>query len=158
LKAGEDALRAFDQRFLPAPSSIDRLTVFVLPPERGGRSEPGIVVLLTTTRPFDKEQFLKQTAPEAKKGRGEGYLDGRGTGIACPGERMIAFGWAAGVEAWAARERPAKGPLSEGLALAASGKPLVIAGNGAALPPEAFRGMPPPVATLLRAKLVLLSF
>src|SRR5580700_2206229 len=31
LQAGDEALAAFDKRFLPAPSSIDRLTVVVFP-------------------------------------------------------------------------------------------------------------------------------
>src|SRR6266404_1795922 len=39
-KAGSEALQAFDRRFIPAPSSIDRLTAIVMMPEGG---EPRIV-------------------------------------------------------------------------------------------------------------------
>src|SRR5262245_80054 len=159
LRAGEEALRAFDQRFVPAPSTIDRLTMFVTAPEGGGRGEPGVVFVVTTTKPFARDQFLKQTAPEAKKGRGDLYVDEQNRmGIYFLGEQMIAFGPAPGMAAWLGRERPARGPLSEGIALAATGKPLVIAANPAAIPAEVLGQLPPPLRAILRAKLVLLSF
>src|SRR5260221_9477175 len=43
-KAGPDALRSFDQRFLPTPSSIDRVTLVVFPPA-GGRQPEVLVVI-----------------------------------------------------------------------------------------------------------------
>src|SRR5437868_6650430 len=42
-KAGSDALTAFDRRFVPAPSSIERLTAVVMMPDRG---EPPIVLIV----------------------------------------------------------------------------------------------------------------
>src|SRR5262249_55420524 len=56
-KAGPEALRAFDQRFLPAPSSIDRVTLVVLAPASG--REPELVVVVATAESFDRDKMLK---------------------------------------------------------------------------------------------------
>ena len=47
LKAGDEALAAFDKRFVPAPSSIERITAMLLAPAPGER-QPSPLVALTT--------------------------------------------------------------------------------------------------------------
>jgi hypothetical protein len=67
-KAGPDALRVFDQRFVPAPSSIDRLTVVIGAPMAGA---PPVTCMLETSKAFDADKFAKTTCPsleEAKAG------------------------------------------------------------------------------------------
>ena len=63
-KAGDEALAAFDKRFVPAPSTIDRLTAFVTAPsaEPGGLAPrlPNVVVIVTTTKPIDQAAFLER--------------------------------------------------------------------------------------------------
>src|SRR5262249_9763137 len=65
-KAGDDALAAFDKRFITAPSTIDRITV-VLSRNNQFQREPDVVVIVTTTKPFDQEAFLKRMTPDAEK-------------------------------------------------------------------------------------------
>src|SRR4051794_38116832 len=52
-KAGEDAIRAFNSRFVPAPSSVDRVTVYLLAPKPGDHGGPEVVAILSTSAPFD---------------------------------------------------------------------------------------------------------
>ncbi len=57
LKAGEEAIAAFDKRFVPAPSSIDRLTIAASKNEQNPQ-QPDFLIILTTTKPIDREAFL----------------------------------------------------------------------------------------------------
>src|SRR5262249_10624936 len=49
-KAGPQALQAFDQRFVPSPSTIDRVTIVMLNPEGAGRREPPFVAIISTSK------------------------------------------------------------------------------------------------------------
>src|SRR5262249_39937233 len=66
LAAGEKALAAFDERFFPRPSSLERVTAFAMMPkgEKAGPDEP--VVVLRTSKPIDKATFQKRTLPGAE--------------------------------------------------------------------------------------------
>src|SRR5437868_117380 len=49
-KAGDEAISAFNSRFVPAPASVDRVTFLVLP-LAGDQREPQPVGALRTSRP-----------------------------------------------------------------------------------------------------------
>jgi hypothetical protein len=50
-KAGAKAIAAFDDGFLPRPSTLDRLTVVVMPP--GNDGPPVVAIILSFDAPFD---------------------------------------------------------------------------------------------------------
>src|SRR5262245_7593755 len=64
-KAGPQALQAFDQRFVPSPSTIDRVTIVMLNPEGAGRREPPFVAIISTSKAFDPMQMIKSGLPKA---------------------------------------------------------------------------------------------
>src|SRR5437899_8115969 len=57
LKAGEEALAAFDRRFIPAPSSVERVTVVVVAPSPV-HGEPQVFAILHTSKAIDREAFF----------------------------------------------------------------------------------------------------
>ena len=67
-KAGPKALMAFDQRFVPSPSTIDRVTVVILKPDNP-RPEPPFVAIITTTKPFDPKELIKSGLPKPVEGK-----------------------------------------------------------------------------------------
>jgi prepilin-type processing-associated H-X9-DG protein len=159
-KAGEDALKAFNDRFVPAPATVERVTAFVLAPTAEDRRDPEPVVVIATSAAFEKDRLLKSlTEGQAKDEGNHVYTDDRGaTGIYVPSDRLFAVGSPAAVRRLGRQPRGAgDGPLAPALALAASGKPLVAAANAGMIPPEALRQAPPqvqPFIPLFRAKLV----
>src|SRR5262245_40447417 len=58
-KAGPEYLKMLDERFVPAPSTIDRVTI-ILTLEKD-KQEPSALVVVTTTVPFDREKLVKQS-------------------------------------------------------------------------------------------------
>jgi prepilin-type processing-associated H-X9-DG protein len=159
-KAGDDAIRAFNSRFVPAPGSLDRVTVFVMPPS-GGRPNPDIVTIVATSAPFEKSRLLKALIQgEAKDERGNVYAEeGGATALYVPSNRLFAAGTAGVIRKLAAGGKSGGGPLAPALALAAAGKPVVAAGNTALIPEDAFQRATPreqPFIPLFRAKLVTL--
>lgn len=160
LKAGDQALAAFDKRFVPAPSSIERLTAILMPPGPGER-EPDVLVVLATSKPIDRDAFLRQTVPGAQEERVAGksyYLDVKTkTAMFFVGERALAFGSPSAVQSALSKPAVRQGPLSEALALANSGKPLVVGVNAAALPPQVLQAVPFPLQPLVQAKLATLT-
>jgi Protein of unknown function (DUF1559) len=159
-KAGEQTVQAFDKRFLPAPSSLERLTVFVLPPSRPDTHEPMPVVIVTTNKPFDREAFLKQSIPGAEQRTAnnvEFYVDERNdTGFRFLNDKTFAFGPAPAIDEWLKRNNPAQGTLRPAAELAASGKLAVVALNAEMLPAAVLEPVPPPLRPLLQAKLATL--
>lgn len=72
-QAGTKALQAVDARFVPAPSTIERITVIL--PATKTIAEPfppldpeamSALLVVTTSKPFDRTQFLKGLAPESR--------------------------------------------------------------------------------------------
>jgi hypothetical protein len=166
LKAGNEALAAFDNRFVPAPSSIDRVTVYVAAPSAPDQREPNVVVVLATTKPIDQTAFLEHTVPGAKKmqhGSGKTYYvePKEKIGLYFVNERTLAFGPVAAVEHAVAKPAARQGDLAAALRQAQAGKPLVVAVNAAALsamlPPQVLQQVPPQFQALLKAKLATLT-
>jgi hypothetical protein len=160
-KAGEDAIKAFNTRFVPAPNTVDRITMFILAPVGGGRGEPEIVAVIATSAPFEKDRLVKSLVEGTAKQDGNVYADERGTvAVYIPSDRLFALGSPDGVRKIATRRRGTNdGPLAPALALAAGGKPFVAAGNTSLIPAEAFERATPreqPFLPLFRARLVTL--
>jgi prepilin-type processing-associated H-X9-DG protein len=164
LQAGDDALAAFDHRFVPAPSSIDRLTV-ALSRNNAFQQEPDLIVILATTRPIDREAFLQHTAAGAQKQQVGGKtfyeVPKLKIGLYFADDRTLVLGPAEAVHR-SLRQAPARqGELAAALAQAQQGKPLVVAVNVDAVrgfvPPAALQQVPPPFQPLLQARLATLT-
>lgn len=157
-KAGPDALRTFDQRFLPAPSSIDRVTVIVLPPA-GGR-EPEFIVVVATSEPFDRDKMIKaafQKGAERKEGGHSFTVDAKsGIALHVLDDKTFAVAEDNSLRQFLALK--GKGPGSFEPALKDAGKHQIMAAvNSGLLPGEAIGELPPPLQPLARAKLVQLA-
>ncbi|HEY8503525.1 MAG TPA: DUF1559 domain-containing protein, partial [Gemmataceae bacterium] len=159
-KAGPEAIRAFDERFVPHPSTLERLTLIVLHPagKGPGGGEPVPLLVLSTTGPIEREAFLRslgEPAREVRAGDATVYAV-RDTALHFADDRTLLFGPREGVEPFLQKPRSSEGPLAPAVELARS-KPVVLAVNAAALPPQVLRDVPPPFRPLLKAKLATLS-
>jgi hypothetical protein len=150
-KAGHEVLQAFNDRFVPAPASLDRVTVVFLPPV-GQRREPEAIGIVTTSAPFRKDRLLKSMMEGEVKDEGANvYTDANGfTALYVPSDRLFAVGPAAAIKGMAGRRPSAgAGPLTPALALAAGAKPFVAAANPGVIPADALRHAPPPIRPLV---------
>jgi hypothetical protein len=60
-KAGPMALEAFDRRFTPAPSTVERITAYKPPPNfEAGGGDFDVVFILSVGQPFDRDKFVRQ--------------------------------------------------------------------------------------------------
>lgn len=164
LKAGDDALAAFDKRFVPAPSTIDRLTIFATRSNQF-QNEPDLAVIVTTTKPIQQAAFLEQLGSDVRKEQvgGKTFYEApkHKIGLHFIDERTLVFGPAEAVHR-SLRQAPARqGDLAAALTMAQDGKPLVIAVNLATasgfVPARALQQIPPPFEALLKAKLATLT-
>jgi hypothetical protein len=161
LKAGAEALQGFDKRFVPHPSTIERLTLVVIPRDENLDREPAFVAILATNKPVDKDEFLKSALPGAaakKVANGTYYVPERGkVAVAFLKDDLLVFGPPDGVAHYLNHKPKADGPLAPALRLAAGKRHLVAAFNATLLPPKALEGAPPPVRPLLKAKVATLA-
>jgi prepilin-type processing-associated H-X9-DG protein len=157
-KAGSDALHVLDQRFVPAPSSIDRLTIVIGVPMVG---PPPVTFVLETSRAFDVDRFVKTTLPNAEEARAGDttfYIDRKaGIGVRANDDRTIWFG--PDVPAVQAQLEKAKsdGALAAVIGKASSATPIVAGVNLALLPPIPRERIPPPFGALLEAKTAIMT-
>jgi prepilin-type processing-associated H-X9-DG protein len=163
-EAGDQALKAFDRRFVPAPFSLERVTIVVLPPTLAaqlGNLEPQVIAILRTSRPIDREAFFKYTFPGSKEEKAGGkslHVGARDKmGVVFLDDRTLAFGQAPCVREALAKPPARQGTLSEALTLANSGKAIVAAVNGAALVPLVAQHLPEQFLPLAKARLVTLA-
>jgi prepilin-type processing-associated H-X9-DG protein len=159
LKAGPQALQAFNQRFVPAPSSLDRLTVVVL--LLSEKAPPAIAVYLTTSSPFDPERLMKGSLRGARAeniGTATYHVDEKaGVALQIVDPHTILVGLPESVRAILGKPRRTGGPLEGTLTLATPTTPIVLGVNVAALPPIPPQQIPPPFASLLKAELFTMS-
>jgi uncharacterized protein DUF1559 len=164
LKAGDEAIAAFDKRFVPAPSSIDRLTVAASKNDQNPQ-QPDLIVILSTTKPVDRESFLERMAPGNRKEEvgGKTYYEVPKQKIALHfiNDRTLVFGSTEAVQRALRQALGREGDMSPALKLAQSGKPMVVAVNTAALkslvPPQALQQVPLLLQPALEAKLATLT-
>ncbi len=155
-RAGDKALAALDEQFVPAPSSIDRLTGIVLLPPAGG--DPQVVVVARFNQPFAAAKVRAAYMPQAKAetaGGKEFYVDAEAkVAVHFADAQTLIFSDRAGMAAYLDRKPAAGGKLAKFLADHA-GKPLVIAANVKAIPipPDALKQIPPDFKPILDAEL-----
>lgn len=159
-KAGSKALNAFDERFVPAPSTIDRVTIFAIGPADAG-PEPPFVGVVACNKPFDRAKLLKSLLPQGKEikvGNATIHADEEfNLAIRVIDDRTFALAMV-GVMRRYLETPPAKSrPLAPALRLAAERHHLTIGLNVSSIPNEAIAELPPALQPLGRAKLAYLA-
>ncbi|MBX9625368.1 MAG: DUF1559 domain-containing protein, partial [Gemmataceae bacterium] len=159
-RAGAKALAALDRQFVPAPSTLERATVFVLLDPESKQPQPFGIVRFSA--PFDPALVAKLYLPKAEKaeaGATTVYVDGNlHLAVAFPDNRHALIGMPGAVEAYLVRKPAKDGPLAPALKLAAT-RPVVAAANIAALPipPNALDEVPEDVRPILTAEQLVVS-
>jgi prepilin-type processing-associated H-X9-DG protein len=160
LKAGEKALEGFDRRFLPHPSTIDRLTVVVIP-GRNPDAEPQFLFFLAVNKPVDRVAAIAGTLPDARMVKRDGaayYVSAKmNMAVSFISDQVIAFGSPEAIGTYYATNWKADGPLTDALHLANSKRHITAAGNISALPEKALKDAPASVKPLLKARTVTLG-
>lgn len=127
-KAGPKVLAALNEQLVPRPSSLDRVTVFVLANPEDPRAEPVPFVVVRFREPQDPEAIVKVHLPGAEKDTIDGhtvYAAGP-IGLTFPDKQHLVLGIAPTLPWLLNRDRPKTGPLAAALKLAAAGKPVVL--------------------------------
>jgi|GEM_PF-1243675 len=169
-KAGPDAIKAFDEGFVPAPSSADRLTVFGFksneapppPPNVKGGFAPQptnsthICGILAFSAPFDEARVREANIPGAGESTANGkkFWSDPATDLAIHfhSDRVIVVGPSVAVRAFLSLKPAKEGPLANALALAASGGRHVVAAASTSLASGPLPvNLPNEVSPLLRA-------
>ncbi len=155
-KAGPAALAKLDADFTPSPSTLDRITVVVLPAQE--RSEPPrLATILAFNEPYDaaklKAAYLGNAV--AKKAGGKAYLDDDRSGLAVyfADDRTLVFSDSKMLPGFLEMAGKGEGPLKPALAMAAKNQ-LTLALNPARLPVTAddLRAAMPDLVPLLAAE------
>ncbi|QDU23119.1 DUF1559 family PulG-like putative transporter [Urbifossiella limnaea] len=177
-KAGDDALKALDEGFTPAPSTLDRVTLvslvkpptkaggrMTLTPGKGGAPAPPpadappelqTVYLLCFTAPFDAAKVRAAYAPVANKqmvGDHEMWA-GEGLAVSFHGDKTLVVGPEPAMRTFLMRSKTPDGPLAPALKLAAGGSRHVVGAlnlKANKLPPDMTRDLPGEASPLLRA-------
>jgi len=159
-RAGPKALAALDAQFVPRISTFDRVTGFLLLDDQ---QRPLPYIVLQFTAPFKPAEVVSAYLPNADKTNHGGktvYRSEQGDfELYFPDSTHIILSAPEAMVRFLKHESPRTGPLSHGLKLAASGKPVVASLNIAALPipPQALKGLPAEVTALLNAEHVTLT-
>ena len=167
-KAGAEAIAAFDKRFVPLLSTVDRLTVYV---HRVGLNaspeDVKFIGILRLTEDLDQKRFVLQFTdkPVAKKGKFADYVtdDDGEMAFRFVSPRLVAFGSPEAIQAMCdLKEVPATGPQRAMLDRAAGpGEPFSLGFCLDHLPAEArdqmVKEIPPPLRPLFRASTYSLS-
>lgn len=167
-RAGPEALKALDEGFVPAPSSIERATLVVLrpDPQPGPMAVPKVFAILAFSSPFDADQVRRANFPAigVKNAGGKEYWQDAKSGLALhfPSDRVIVLGTGPAVQAYLSAPPKKEGPVAAAIGLAARGeRHLVAAVNMGALP-VSIRGqidsnLPDEARTVLRADAISLG-
>ncbi len=157
-RAGPKALKALDADFKPMPSTLERVTMVLLPlPEKGARVEPKIITILAFSEPFVADDVRKLYLPKAepKKAGGKEYFadEMQGVSLHFADDRTIAFGDAETLPAFLKIAGHPTGPLRDALADNA-GKPMIACVNlkEIAAFADLERDLPPELKPLLKAE------
>jgi hypothetical protein len=163
--AGEKALGGFDQRFVPSPSSIERLTVVVVAADEQLHEEPGVYAILAVSKPYKKDELLKSAMPNAiekKTTNGNYYVDPKSQTAVAFAPEFVVFGNVKGVAIYVDKKSSGPGPLTEAIQAANSKRHITMAGNFSTIPPELFekamKEVPPPFRPLFKAKTATIGF
>src|SRR5262245_35885503 len=158
-KAGPEHLKMLDERFVPAPSTLDRATVIFWAPAKPDAEIP-VIAVLALSKPFDQAKLLKGTLPDAKPATiGEAnYFADENTGMALQilGERTILFGSQESMKGYLTRKVRDRGVFGDVLR-SAGNRSITVAVNPSLLPKELLAEIPPPFAPITKANLLYLG-
>jgi hypothetical protein len=160
-KAGPDVLAKLDAQFVPAPSTLDRVTVFVMPPVEGHGMVP--VGVLRFSNAFDRKKVLAGLAPRAQPataGNREYYVDAENQiAVYFPDDRTVLASGPSPVEAYLTLAPGQAGKLKDAAAVAGGGHLVTVAVDTERLPlpPDAVAQVPPPFRPLLKAGVMTLT-
>ena len=164
LKAGKDALNAFDAQYFPPPSSLERLTIMVNISSERFRQEPEPIFILATSRAIDRAAFKKQMVPGAVEEMVAGKTllvdKAKRIEIYFVDDRTLAVGPTNTVRKVLTAQKIVKGPLTEALHAAhGSSKPIVLAVNRDAIPipSQMIRLLPEEIHPLTKFKVALVG-
>lgn len=138
-KAGDRAIQALDQRFAGLPSSVERITLWAGPSRSKRNLDCDFVFVVRLSRAVDRGELRKLILPQARERRGSYYSwfeDGIGASLLIADDRTFAIGPKAQIARLAERTPAKANPLREGIAVAASGRPLVVAVNVPLVPAD----------------------
>ena len=160
-RAGAKAIADLDRQFVPAPSSLSRVTGFVvMTPEKG----PQPFGVIAFSAPFNPADVAKTYLPNGRARKSGGktiYTSPAGADVALymPNNQTIVVSSKEGMTEYLSRPVAKDGPLAAALKQAAGGKEIVAAANIAALPipPGALDGLPPDVQPILKAEQIVLT-
>jgi hypothetical protein len=160
LRAGPAALKAFNDRFVPAPSTIDCVTVIILDPRQAQR-EPPLVGVISCSEPFDRGRMYKSLLPKGKelKAGDATFVADEELEIALHAidNRTLAVAPTETMKQYLEGSRKGPGPFASALKEASGKHHLVVALNASLLPGEAVGELPEALQPLARAKLARLS-
>ncbi|HXD84853.1 MAG TPA: DUF1559 domain-containing protein [Urbifossiella sp.] len=144
-KAGPDAAKALDDGFVPAPSTLERATVFVLPhPPNDPGPLPAIGILAFST-PFDSAKVREANMPAAEEktaGSKKYWVDRkRDLAVSFPSDRVILLGSGSSMGRYLAKEPAREGALAASIQLAASGSRHLVASAATNQLPFLMQGM-----------------
>ena len=165
LAAGDEALKALDEQFVPAPSSLDRVTVFALP-DPGGKL-PRLFGVIAFSAPFDRDKLVKAYFPDAKTRQvsGKTVYTPRGSAevaVTFPDDRHVLIGANEGIDGYLSKPPAKDGPLAGALKLATA-RPVIAAANLSAVPDpadalfEPLKDLRVDLRPVFKAELVLLA-
>jgi hypothetical protein len=166
-KAGAKALKAFNERYSPMPSTVERVTAYALIPQlKGPDQTPKIVCIIALAAPIDRTAFLKQFAPKVneKKGKFGTYFedDDEFMAVRFVSDKMFAFGTADALAHMVNTPLPTKeGPLTPAIELASGNRPIVLGVNTNFMPQDdldrLLQGLPEAVHPLFKARSITAS-
>ncbi|HEX4613992.1 MAG TPA: hypothetical protein VH092_37770, partial [Urbifossiella sp.] len=160
-RAGAKAIADLDKQFSPAPSSLARVTGFVLMSPEKGPLPFGLVAFSAPFTPTDVAKSYLGNSRALKRSGKTIYIAPQGGDVALyfPDNKHILVGTKEGMAEYLAKPVEKQGPMAAALKLAAGGKSIVAAANVAALPipPGALNDLPPQVQPLLKADQVVLA-
>jgi hypothetical protein len=128
-KAGPDAIKIFDEGFTPAPSTIDRITVFG--PKSDQPTASGMCGIVAFSAPFEETKVREANFPQAVSDKSGGktmWVDARSRfAVHFHSERTIVLGSPEALREYLAKPVAKDGPLASTLALAAGGQRHIVA-------------------------------
>jgi hypothetical protein len=165
-KAGPQILQVFDQQYLPAPSTLDRLTLIYFAPQSlhtpifsGDPEALSPLLVVTTSKPIDKDRFQKALAREARVKQFQGqtyqFFEDTWTGLVLIDDRTFAVGSEDAVVEMLKKSAAANkdGPLTASVRRAAKGPQVTAGWNPAAWTNDpSSRFLPPDIKPLLQAR------
>ncbi len=148
-KAGPKAWQWFENKYVPAPSTVDRVTLIYLnwqsldtPMFSGDPDAVSPLVVVTTSKPFDRNSLQKALGPDArlKKHKGQSYygVESTWTAFQFLDDRTFILGSEEALLQWLNRSGKNPGPLQAALRAASGNHQVVVGLNPAAWPKEPF--------------------